>query len=104
MRRGEVWLASLPPPVGPRPVVLMSRDASYSVRSRATVLLVTSRIRGIRTEVRLGPSDGLKRVCVANADELLTVPHARLERRLAVLGPAKLAAIDDAVRFALALD
>lgn len=103
MRRGDVWWASLPAPIGPRPVVLMSRNAAYSVRSRVTVVLISTRIRGIRTEVRLGPADGLKRVCVANADELLTLPRTAIERRITALSPEKVAAIEDAVRFALAI-
>lgn len=104
MKRGEVWWANLPSPVGGRPVVLLSRDAAYSVRTRATVVLITTRVRGIGTEVRLGSSDGLKRVCVANTDDILTIPLACLERRISLLSPEKVAAIEGAVRFALALD
>lgn len=33
MKRGEVWWAQLPSPVGRRPVVLLSRDTAYRVRS-----------------------------------------------------------------------
>lgn len=84
-------------------MVLLSRDEAYSVRTRATVALVTSRIRAIPTEVRLGPSDGLQRVCVANADELLTIPLSLLERRITALSSAKVTALEEAVRFALCL-
>ncbi|MCH8087678.1 MAG: type II toxin-antitoxin system PemK/MazF family toxin, partial [Chloroflexi bacterium] len=37
MRRGEVWWADLPPPSGRRPVVLLSRDAAYTVRNLVLV-------------------------------------------------------------------
>ena len=37
MRRGEVWWADLPVPVGRRPVVLLSRNEAYAVRELVTV-------------------------------------------------------------------
>jgi mRNA-degrading endonuclease toxin of MazEF toxin-antitoxin module len=40
---------------------------------------------------------------VANADNIITVRNARLLRRIARLSPEKLRAVEDAVRFALAL-
>lgn len=104
MRRGEIWWAKLPGPAGRRPVVLISRDEAYSVRTRATVVPLSTRVRGIPTEVRLGPSDRVDRACVANADEIGTIPMDLLERRIAPLRPEKLAALDRAIRFALGLE
>ncbi|MFC1989823.1 type II toxin-antitoxin system PemK/MazF family toxin [Chloroflexota bacterium] len=37
MRRGEIWWAELEPPVGERPVVLLSRNEAYNVRSLVIV-------------------------------------------------------------------
>ena len=45
MKRGEVWWANLPQPLGRRPVVLLSRDEAYSIRNAVTVAEVTRRIR-----------------------------------------------------------
>jgi mRNA interferase MazF len=104
MRRGEVWLAEFAPPRGPRPVVLVSRDEAYAVRNLVMVAPVTRRVRGIPAEVPLGPGDGLPKPSVANLDSIETVPKASLRRRLALLTPAKVAAVDDALRFALGLD
>ena len=53
MRRGEVWWSQLPPPIGQRPVVLLSRDAAYRVRVAVTVAPVTRTIRNIPVEVAL---------------------------------------------------
>ena len=103
MRRGEIWWAELPPPFGRRPAVLVSRDAAYAVRASVTLVPLTTRRRGIAVEVPLEPGDGVPRACVANADNLLTVPTSRLLRRVGPLAPDKLRAVDDAVRFALAL-
>ena len=103
MRRGEVWWARLPEPAGRRPVVLVSRDSAYAVRSSVTVLEVSRSARGIPSEVPLGRRDGLPRRCVANAVNLVTIPKAWLESRIAALSHDKLALVDDALRFSLAL-
>ena len=104
MRRGEVWWAELPPPVGRRPVVLLSRDEAYAVRNLVTVAPVTTRIRGIRTEVRLGPEQGLPKPCVANLDTIATIPRAALGERVSLLPMETIQAINAAIRFALALE
>ncbi|MGH3099812.1 MAG: type II toxin-antitoxin system PemK/MazF family toxin [Thermoleophilia bacterium] len=103
MRRGEIWWADLPAPDGRRPAILVTRDASYSVRTSVTLVPLTTRRRGIATEVPLGPADGVPRACVANADNVLTVPTSRLIRPVGPLAPEKLRAVNDALRFALAL-
>jgi mRNA interferase MazF len=103
MRRGEIWWADLPAPAGRRPVVLLSRDEAYAVRDLVIIAPVTSRARRIPTEVALGKEDGLPRPCVANLDTITTIPKAALARQLATLTPAKLAAVERALRFAVGL-
>ncbi len=105
MKRGEVWWAKLPIPSGRLPVVLVSRDASYApVRTRVIVIEVSRSVRSIETEVRLGKRDGLPVRCVANTDNVATIPKSWLEERIAVLGPQRLAELDRALRFAMQLD
>jgi len=103
VRRGDVYWAQFPEPVGKRPVVLVSREEAYAIKTRVTVVVVTRTVRGIPTEVRVGPSEGLPKVGVANADELVTVPRATLRDRIATLSRAKLDEIDAALRFSLGL-
>ena len=103
MRRGEVWWARLPKPAGRRPVVLLSRDSAYAVRTAITVAPLTQTIRGIPVEVPLGPQDGLPRLCVVNLDDLATIPKALLDERITSLSDDKLRAVANAVRFALDL-
>ncbi len=103
MRRGDVFWAKFPSPVGRRPVVLVSRAEAYAIKTRFTVVAITSTVRGIPTEVRLGPAQGLPKVGVANADELVTIPTTMLEERISTLNRAKLAEIDAALSFALGL-
>jgi mRNA interferase MazF len=104
MRRGEVWWAHLPAPAGRRPVVLLSRNEAYAVRELVTIAPITTSIRRIPTEVALGVEDGLPKTCVVNLDTVTTIPRRALTRRIAALVPAKLTAVEDALRFALALD
>jgi mRNA interferase MazF len=84
-------------------VLLLSRNAAYAVRTSVTVAVVTRIIRGIPTEVPLGPEDGMTTKCVVNLDDILTIPKFRLDERIAALSPAKLAAVAKAIVFALDL-
>src|SRR5919198_539353 len=101
MRRGEIWWAELPAPAGRRPVVLLSRNEAYAVRELVTVAPITTRIRRIPTEVPLGLADGLPKPCVVNLDTITTIPRRTLTQRLKPLAPEKLAAVEQALRFAL---
>ena len=103
MRRGEIWWADLPAPVGRRPVALVSRPEAYRVRTQVIVAMVTTRVRGIRSEVAVGADEGLPRAGVVNADALRTVPKRWLRSRAGALSPEKQSALDDALRFTLAL-
>jgi len=101
MKRGEVWWADLPRPLGKRPVVLLSRDEAYAVRNAVTVAEITSTIRGIPVEVKLGPEDGLSKKCVANLDTIITIRKSLLIDRIALLKPEKIEQINVAIKFAL---
>ncbi len=53
MKRGDVMWADLPAPIGRRPVLLLSRDRAYAVRTAITVAFITTTIRNIPAEVKL---------------------------------------------------
>jgi mRNA interferase MazF len=103
LRRGEIWWADLAPPMGRRPVVLLSRDEAYAVRTQVTVAPVTTRIRHIPVEVEFGPAEGLPKQGVANLDSLVTIPKADLEQCIGLLRPEKVQQLEAALRFALAM-
>jgi mRNA interferase MazF len=103
MRRGEIWWARLALPAGRRPVALVSRDAAYLIRSAVTVAEVSTVVRAIPSEVTLGTRDGMPRPCVINTDNLVTIPRALLESRIASLSKAKLEQLDVALQFSLGL-
>jgi mRNA interferase MazF len=94
----------LPAPAGRRPVVLVSRDTAYAVRTSVTVVEISTIVRGIASEVPLGRRDGLPKKCVATTDHVATIPKVWLESRVASLRLEKISALDASLRFSLALD
>ena len=104
MRRGEIWWANLPPPIGRRPVLLLSRNRVYQVRASATVATLTTTIRGLRSEVRLGPADGVPRDCVVNLDTIHTIAIGAIQTQIASIETDRMDAVNRAIRFALDLD
>lgn len=101
MRRNEVWWAELPPPAGPRPVVILTRDAVLDTLDSIVVALVTRNVRELPSEVRLGRREGLPRPCVVNLDNIVTIPKARLTRQLGTLSQEKVAKLNRAIKLAL---
>lgn len=101
MRRAEVWWAELPPPVGSRPVVILTRDAVLHSIDSIVVALVTRTVRGVPTEVVLGRRQGLPVQCVANLDNILTVPRSRLKRQMGACDAAKVDELNRAIKAAL---
>ena len=104
MKRGEIWWAELEPPAGRRPVLLLSRDEAYAIRSLVIIAPITTHIRHIPSEVLLGTNDGMPRECVANLDTITTIPKDCLHNQLITLNTQKLKEIDAAIRFALGLE
>ena len=103
MKRGEVWWADLPKPLGKRPVILLSRDEAYKVRSAVTVAEITTTIRDIPVEVILTKEDGLPKTCVANLDTIITIRKDVLRERICLLSTTKIESINQAIKFALNL-
>jgi mRNA interferase MazF len=70
-----------------RPFLVVSRDIANEVMQRVLVAPVSTRIRGIPSELRLGTQEGLPVESVASFDNLRPFPKAMLIRRLGGLGP-----------------
>ena len=84
--RGEVWWAEDPDEKG-RPFLVVSRDAANEVMQRVLVAPVTTRVRGLPSELTLGTDEGMPIESVASFDNLRPFPKAMLVRRLGALGP-----------------
>jgi mRNA interferase MazF len=62
-------------------------------RIPTVVALVTRTIRGIESEVRIGPADGMPVECAVSLDNLRTAPRALLTEPITKLEPARMDAI-----------
>jgi mRNA interferase MazF len=92
VRRGEVWWAEHPE-WGRRPALVMTREEAIDNLNEVFVVLATTRIRGIPTEVDLGHGDDMPRECVLNADHTDTVAKGYLIERITMLSPEKITAV-----------
>ncbi|MDI9597746.1 MAG: type II toxin-antitoxin system PemK/MazF family toxin [Candidatus Caldatribacteriota bacterium] len=103
MQKGDIWWANLPEPIGRRPVALLSRNEAYEVRNSVTVAEVTSTIRNIPVEVRIGKRENMPKECVINLDTIITIRKELLDQRIVHLDSGKISEVDDAIKFALDL-
>jgi len=87
-----------------RPVVVLTREVVRPYLNRVTVAPITSTIRGLSTEVAVGPGNGLDSACVISCDNIVTVPVSALGAQLGYLLPAQEAALTSAIRAAFDLD
>ena len=78
--RGEIWWAATPG--GDRPVLILTRDPVASRIDAVVVALCTRTVRGVLSELALGPTDGMPEECVANFDNVYTVRRDAFRRRI----------------------
>ena len=97
-RRGQVWLADLDKR---RPVIVLTRDPLGRYLHSVLVAPVTSTVRGLSTEVAVGPDDGVRVASVANLDNLQLIERRALVRRVGTARSTTLHAICDAASIAL---
>jgi mRNA interferase MazF len=75
---------------GPHPVCVLTRDEAIPHLLTVVVATVSSRIRGLPSEVLLGPEDGMPRECAVSLDNIRTVPKALLTEPITQLGPERM--------------
>ena len=94
--RGEVcWLELAEE--GRRPAVVLTREEAIPGLRNVTVALVTRTVRGIPSEVQLGPADGMTVECAVTLDNLRTVPRALLVESITRLDEAKMSQVCSAL-------
>ena len=103
MKRGEVWWADLPAPIGRRPVLIVTRSAVVPHRNQLVVAEITRTVRQIASEVPLSAADGMAKDCVVNCDVLLTVPKNRFLNQVTTLSPDRMSDVECSLKFALEL-
>ncbi len=104
MKQYEIWWAELPQPAGRRPVLLLSRNEAYGVLNKFLAAEITTTIRNIPIEVRLGSEEGMPKPCVANLDNVRTISKVHLAERISKLPAQKVAAVKRALGYALHWD
>ena len=81
---GEIWWAEAEDKR--RPVLVVTRSDAISVLTWIVVAPVTRTVRGIPTEVALGPEHGLPVECAASFDTIQPIRRALLTERVGTLG------------------
>lgn len=78
--RGEVWWASAPG--GDRPVLVLTRDPVADRIGAVVVAACTRTIRGLQSELALGPEDGMPETCAASFDHVHTLRRDSFRQRI----------------------
>jgi mRNA interferase MazF len=89
VKRGEIWFAATGRG-GDRPVLVLTRDPVADRIDAVVVAALTTRVRGLTSELLLGPQDGLARPCVVSFDNLHTIERESFRRRVATLSTARM--------------
>jgi mRNA interferase MazF len=84
----------------PRPVLVLTRPAVRPYLTRVTVAPITTTVRGLSTEVPVGPVNGLDYDSVVSCDSIVTVPVDALGRQLGFLLADQEPALSEAIRTA----
>jgi mRNA interferase MazF len=87
-----------------RPVVVLTRELVRPHLARVTVAPITTTVRGLSTEVPVGPANGLDHACVVSCDNIVTVPKSALGPQVGYLLPAQESALTAAIHAAFDLD
>lgn len=87
-----------------RPALVLTREAARGAMTKVTVAPITTTIKGLSSEVRVGPENGLEQDCVISLDNVLTVPVSTLGRTLGYLHADQEAQLAHAVVLAYDLE
>ncbi len=102
--RGEIWQFAFPRPDRRRPVLVLTRQESMGYLQTVTVAPITSTIRGVPSEVTVGPEVGLKHKSAINLHHVATVPRSGLRAFVGTLPPELMERVRAALLFALGFE
>ncbi len=87
-----------------RPALVLTRAIAVPHLSGITVAPITSTIRGLATEVLVGPRNNLDHDCVVHCDNIQTIPRANLLAPIGLMLPDQEDDLARAIRAAFDLD
>jgi mRNA interferase MazF len=90
--RGEIWWVE-DPGAGRRPHLVLTRAAAIPVLHNVLAVPATTSIRGIPTEVALGPADGMPKECVLSVDNATLLPKSFFVEPICELGPERMESV-----------
>lgn len=70
-----------------RPALVLTRDTARSAMTKVTVAPITSTVKGLSSEVLVGPENGLDHECAVALDNVMTVSTKALGRTIGYLHP-----------------
>ncbi len=68
-----------------RPVLVLTRELVRPLMSNVTVAPITTTIRGLSTEVAVGPANGIATDSVVSCDNVTTIPASTLGPQIGFL-------------------
>jgi mRNA interferase MazF len=101
VKQYEIRWATLPDPIGRRPVLLLSRTAAMSYLSKIIVSEITATVRHIPQEVQVGRREKLFHPSVANMDSVHVVQIASVGDLIGNLAPGRHGDVKRALGYAL---
>jgi mRNA interferase MazF len=87
-----------------RPALVLTREAARGAMTKVTVAPITTTIKGLSSEVRVGAVNGLDHDCAVALDNVITVPVGLLGRTVGYLSADQEAQLARAVVLAYELD
>lgn len=87
-----------------RAVLVLTRDAARSAMTKVTVAPITSTVKGLSSEVPVGPANGLDHEGAVSIDNVVTIPATLLGRTVGFLSGSQEALLARAIVLAYDLD
>jgi mRNA interferase MazF len=97
--RGQVWWVEHPS-AGRRPYLILTRAAAVPLLDALICVPATRTIRGIPTEVPLGPEDGMPEACALSLDNTTLVRKQWFVELICALDPGGLTKVCRALALA----
>jgi mRNA interferase MazF len=101
VNRGDVHWVRFARPDKKRPVVVLTRSRLIGHLGTVTVAALTTTVRDVPSQVRVGPEDGVPKPSAVNLHHVITLDRSELGPYITTLSAPVMASVDAALVFAL---